>query len=132
MKEAVKLLRDSGIQLTPQRTAVVESVLESTTHPSADEVFEMARRKCPTVSRATVYNTLNLLVEKQVVRAQILREGTVVFDTNMKKHHHFIDDETGTIHDIPWESLEVRGEQRLDGFDVREYQVILRGRKKRT
>lgn len=132
MKEAVKLLRDSGIQLTPQRTAVVESVLESTTHPSADEVFEMARRKCPTVSRATVYNTLNLLVEKQLVRAQILREGTVVFDTNMKKHHHFIDDETGTIHDIPWESLEVRGEQRLDGFDVREYQVILRGRKKRT
>jgi len=132
MKEAVKLLRDSGIQLTPQRTAVVESVLESTTHPSADEVFEMARRKCPTVSRATVYNTLNLLVEKQVVRAQILREGTVVFDTNMKKHHHFIDDETGSIHDIPWESLEVRGEQRLDGFDVREYQVILRGRKKRT
>ena len=83
------------------------------------------------ISRATVYNTLNLLVEKGLLQAQILKEGTVVFDSNIKQHHHFIDDDTGVIYDIPWNALKVTGEKSLKGFQVREYQVILRGKRKR-
>jgi SAM-dependent methyltransferase len=50
------------------------------------------------VSRATVYNTLNLLVEKGLLKQLTLAEGRVVFDPNMERHHHFIDEVTGTIH----------------------------------
>jgi Fe2+ or Zn2+ uptake regulation protein len=132
MENAMALLRSRGVQPTPQRTAVAEFVLKGNSHPTADEVFVGARRICPTVSRATVYNTLNLLVAKGVLKSQILKEGTVVFEPNSKKHHHFIDDQTGAIHDIPWDSLVVTGEENLNGFEVREFQVVLRGRRKKV
>ena len=43
-------------------------------------------------------------------------------------HHHFIDEETGRIHDVPWDALRVSDVSALQDFDVREYQVVLRGR----
>jgi Fe2+ or Zn2+ uptake regulation protein len=130
MVDAIALLRQSGIQPTPQRVAVVRSVIGSTKHPSAEEVYASARRRCPTVSRATVYNTLNLLVRKNLLRTQILKEGTVVFDPNVRSHHHFIDDATGVIVDIPWEKFTVTPAGDLGEFEIRDYQVIVRGRKK--
>ncbi len=105
MKDPIAILRQCQVQPTPQRIAVVECVLKSKTHPTADEVLVFARKKCPTVSRATVYNTLNLLVEKGLIGTQTLREGAVVFDPNVERHHHFIDQETGEIFDIPWDQL---------------------------
>ncbi len=131
MDDAVSILRQCDIQPTPQRIAVVESVLTSTTHPTADAILLSARKTCPTVSRATVYNTLNLLVEKGLIGTQTIKEGAVVFDPNVRKHHHFIDEETGEIHDIPWDQLEVKGKEKLKKFEIFEFQVILRGRLKR-
>ncbi|HOZ06665.1 MAG TPA: transcriptional repressor [candidate division Zixibacteria bacterium] len=131
MKDALVILRECDIQPTPQRIAVVEYVLKCRTHPSAEDVLSYARKKCPTVSRATVYNTLHLLVEKGLLGMQTIREGAVVFDPNVERHHHFVDNDTGEIYDIPWEQLEVRGTERLREFEIVECQVILRGRRKR-
>ena len=131
MKDAISILRQCDIQPTPQRIAVVEYVLKSKAHPSADDVLSYARRKCPTVSRATVYNTLNLLVEKRLLGMQTIKEGAVVFDPNVEKHHHFIDDDTGFIYDIPWDQLQVRGKEKLKDFEITEFQVIMRGRRKK-
>ena len=87
MKDAISILRQCNIQPTPQRIAVVKYVLKSKTHPSADDVLGYARKKCPTVSRATVYNTLNLLVEKGLLAMQTIREGAVVFDPHAGPTH---------------------------------------------
>ncbi len=111
---------------------MVEYVLGSTGHPTADDVLHCARKKCPTVSRATVYNTLNLLVEKGLLGMQTIREGAVVFDANVEKHHHFIDIDTGTIYDIPWDQLEVKEKKTLRNFEILGFQVVLRGRRKKT
>lgn len=131
MKEAISILRQCDIQPTPQRIAVVAYVLRSKIHPSADDVLSHARKSCPTVSRATVYNTLNLLVDKGLLRMQTITNGAVVFDSNTEKHHHFVDNETGDIYDIPWDQLEVKGKEKLKGFEISEFQVILRGRRKK-
>jgi Fur family transcriptional regulator, iron response regulator len=131
MWDVLNLLRRRGIQPTPQRIAVAKHVLAAKTHPSADEVWERVRRVCPTLSRATVYNTLNLFVEKGLIRTQVLKEGTVVFDPRVDAHHHFIDLDTGRIYDVPWDALKVSGEKALRGFEVCEYQVILRGRRRK-
>jgi len=125
------MLRRRGIQATPQRIAVAAYILSATAHPSADEVWEMVRRRCPTLSRATVYNTLNLLAAKGLIRAQVLKEGAIVFDPRVDAHHHFIDVNTGKIYDVPWEMLTVSGHERLRGYEVRDYQVILRGRRRK-
>jgi len=131
MLDVIQLLRQHGIQATPQRIAVAEYILAAKTHPSADKVWEQVRRRCPTLSRATVYNTLNLFVDKGLIKTQVLKEGTAVFDPRVEAHHHFIDVDTGQIYDVPWQALKVSGEKALRDFDVREYQVILRGRKRR-
>jgi Fe2+ or Zn2+ uptake regulation protein len=131
MTSAITFLQEHGIQATAQRVAIAEAVLENTQHPTADDILAEAQKRCSIVSRATVYNTLNLFVEKGLLRTQIIREGTVVFDPNVNNHHHFIDEEDGSIIDIPWEWLTVEGKQKLKEYDIREYQVILRGRKRR-
>jgi Fur family iron response transcriptional regulator len=84
------------------------------------------------ISRATVYNTLNLFVEKGLLHEHVLAEGRLVYDPNTERHHHFIDEATGRIHDVPWEALRVEGVESLPGaFAVREYAVVMRGKKKR-
>lgn len=131
MRDLMTLLRSRGIQPTPQRLTITEYVLKATTHPSAEEVWHHVRRRCPTLSRATVYNTLNVLAEKGLVRPQVLKEGTVVFDPRTDRHHHFIDVETGRVYDVPWSAIRVAGKEKLRDFDVQEYQVVLRGRRRR-
>jgi Fur family iron response transcriptional regulator len=132
VKDVVRELREHGIQPSAQRVAVAQYVLETEDHPSADQVFKRVRKGFPMLSRATVYNTLNLFVEKGLVREFILAEGNLVFDPKTEAHHHFIDEATGTIHDVPWDAVRVSRVESLKGFDVREYQVVMRGRKAGT
>ena len=128
-REIIEQLREHGIQPSAQRVAVAQYALVTEDHPSADEVWDRVKKGFPMLSRATVYNTLNLFVEKGLLQALVIAEGKVVFDPKTDRHHHFIDDETGRIHDIPWDTLEVKNVQGLRGYQVREYQVVLHGRK---
>jgi Fur family iron response transcriptional regulator len=105
--------------------------LNTVTHPTADEVWVSVRDRCPTLSRATVYNTLNLFAEKGLLTVQPLKEGVVVFDPHVAPHHHFIDEETGKVFDVPWGAVKVTGEKSLPDLEVREYQVVMRGRRRK-
>jgi Fur family iron response transcriptional regulator len=128
-RETLQALTEHGIQPSAQRVAVADYVLYTTDHPSADQVWAAVKRSFPMLSRATVYNTLNLFTEKGLLRELVLAEGKVVFDPKLDPHHHFLDDETGEIVDVPWSALDVRRVHSLSGFDVREYQVVMRGKK---
>jgi Fe2+ or Zn2+ uptake regulation protein len=110
---------------------VAQYVLHTSDHPSADEVWTRVRKRFPFVSLATVYNTLHLFVEKGLLRQFVLTEGRVVFDPKTEAHHHFIDEDSGTIHDVPWDAIEVSDVSKLNGFEVREYQVVMRGTRTR-
>src|SRR5690606_22016997 len=125
----IALLTRHGIQPSAQRVAVADYVLFTDEHPSADRVFAQVRKVLPVLSQATVYNTLNLLVRKGLLRELVLAEGKVVFDPKLERHHHFVDEATGRIFDVPWEALEVRKVTDLEDYDVSEYQVVLRGRR---
>lgn len=128
-RDVIELLREHGIQPSAQRVAVADYVLQTEEHPSADQVFSRVSAALPVLSRATVYNTLNLFVDKGLLRQLVLAEGNVVFDPKIAPHHHFIDEETGEIHDVPWDALRVDNVDSLKGLQVREYQVVLRGRR---
>jgi Fur family transcriptional regulator, iron response regulator len=132
-RDLLHLLQKHEIQPSAQRVAVGEYVLGTDEHPSADQVWARVKARFPLVSRATVYNTLNLFVEKGLLRELILAEGRVVFDPNVHPHHHFIDDASGTIVDVPWEDVEVCSVEELaaKGYQVREYQVVMRGKRGR-
>jgi len=123
-------LQDHGIQASAQRVAVADYVLKTDEHPSADLVWKRVKRRFPYISRATVYNTLNLFVEKGLLKTLNLSDDSVVFDPKTETHHHFIDEKTGRIHDIPWEKVQVCNIESLRGYDIHDYQVVMRGRKK--
>jgi len=127
--EIIALLLRHGIQPSAQRVAVADYVLFTDEHPSADRVFSTVRKTLPVLSRATVYNTLNLFVKEGLLRELVLSEGNVVFDPKLERHHHFVDDVSGRIYDVPWEVLEVKKISALEDYDVDEYQVVLRGRR---
>ena len=129
--DVIKILGELGIQPSAQRIAVAEYVLHTDEHPSADQVFAQVSANFPMISRATIYNTLNLFVEKGLLRMLHIAEGKVVFDPRMSPHHHFIDDETGAIQDIDWHQLQVSNLNSLKAFEVSDYQVILRGKSKK-
>ena len=129
MRDIVEVLRRQGISPSAQRVAIADYVLSTTSHPTADEVFSEVRRAFPMVSRATVYNALNLFAEKGLLRRHLLTEGRLVFDANVDPHHHFIDEHTGEIHDVPWDQVKVSNVKELEGFDVTEFQVVMRGRR---
>src|SRR2546421_686024 len=107
MKDVVPVLKKAGVQPSAQRVAVAKYVLETHDHPSADEVWERVKKSFPMISRATVYNTLNHFVSKGLLARHVIAEGKVVFDCVVEPHHHFIDDDTGRIHDVPWDALTV-------------------------
>lgn len=124
------VLKSHGISPSAQRLAVAEYVLKTSEHPSADEVWGRVQARFPMVSRATVYNTLNLFVEKGLLRPLALAVGRVVFDPVITPHHHLVDEQTGEIIDIPWDCLKVEDIDQLDGFEISEYQVVLRGKRR--
>src|SRR3954462_8327865 len=115
------LLKRSGVQPSAHRVAVAQYVLDTQAHPSAEQVWTQVKRRFPMISRATVYNSLNLFVEKKLLRQLPLAEGKVVFDPHVEAHPHFIDLDTGAIHDVPWDSVEVRRLEALKGFEIDEY-----------
>lgn len=122
-------LKEAGVQPSAQRLAVAEYVLATSSHPSAEQVLRAVQQRLPLVSRATVYNTLKVLVEKGLLRQLVLAEGKVVFDPLLERHHHFIDDETGHIEDIPYGAVAVGDVDALSGYQVREAMLVMRGKK---
>lgn len=129
-EDLIERLERAGIRPSAQRVAIARYVLSTEDHPTADEVWNRVKVDFPMVSRATVYNTLQTFREHGLVQQLVLAEGSVVFDPKVEPHHHFVDDETGAIHDIPWSALRVAKVDELEGVDVRQYMVVVRGRRK--
>jgi len=68
LDEAINTLKKSGVRITPQRHAVLEYLMNSMSHPTADEIYKALEGKFPNMSVATVYNNLRVLREVGLVR----------------------------------------------------------------
>jgi len=89
-----------SIKPSVQRTAVMEYLMNNRTHPTIDEIYMALNPMMPTLSKTTVYNTLDLFVEKGAVQALVIDEKNARYDVNISSHAHFICHSCGTIHDI--------------------------------
>lgn len=123
------LLRDHGVTPTTPRMIVAVSVLVRHDHPTAEDVLAQVRTSEETVSQATVYNTLNRLVEAGLLRTLQRPGDPVRYDPNITPHHHFYDVETGCIHDIDVETVSVMLSDDLKrSVDVSRISVMVEGR----
>lgn len=120
-------MRTRGLRVTPQRRAVFAALEgHGSIHLTADEIWSRARSVVPEVSRATVYNTLNELVERGELQALTFDGGPVLFDPNASHpHHHFVCRDCGRIDDVEPEGLE---QVRLaSGHRTERLELVFRG-----
>ena len=122
-------LQEAGIRPSAQRISVGCYVLFTEEHPSAEQVLAEVERLVPMISRATVYNTLNLFVQRGLLQELVIEEGHVVFDPRLDSHHHFLDTSTGKISDLPADAFMVSEQAGLEGVEIEDVQVVVRGRR---
>lgn len=122
----VDLLRQAGVRPSVQRLAVACYVANRKTHPTAEEVFESLSAVVPTLSVATVYNSLNVLTEAGILRKLETDGGTMRYDfARQPQHGHFTCSRCGKIFDIPMpEGLAAR---LPEGFVTESMDFYLKG-----
>jgi Fur family transcriptional regulator, iron response regulator len=130
-ERTAELLRSHGIEPTHQRMVIARVVLDCREHVSAEQVLTRVNARHVEASKATVYNTLRLFVEKKLIRELIVDPAKTVYDPNMAPHHHFYDVETGELTDVPADGVQVVGLPPLPPGSVAEgVDIIVRTRRR--
>jgi Fe2+ or Zn2+ uptake regulation protein len=126
--ELERSLVTSGFRTTRQRKEVFDVVAGSYDHPTADEIFDRAKKRIPEISFATVYNCLSVLVRCGLVRQVTLDRSPTRFCPNMREHCHFFCEECGQVTDIDLPSRGAIEQVPLpSGFKVATFDISLRG-----
>ena len=89
-----------GIRVTAQRLRIAELLLSAPQHLTAEQLTEALHRRGLTVSKATVYNTLNLFASRGLIRQLALAGARGCFDSNVQAHYHFHDESSGLLTDV--------------------------------
>ncbi|MDH3276706.1 MAG: transcriptional repressor [Nitrosopumilus sp.] len=97
-------LREEGFRITPQRVAILDYLLRTDDHPSAEYIHKIIKKKYPMVSLSTVYKTLNLLKEKKLVN-EIEVNGESRFDADTDAHINLVCMKCGKIDDVDEDTL---------------------------
>lgn len=97
---AIETLKESGVRMTPQRHAILQYLLSSMEHPTADEIYKALEGNFPNMSVATVYNNLRVFKDAGLVRELTYGDASSRFDANVTDHYHVICRSCGKITDF--------------------------------
>ena len=110
-------LRKLGLTPTIQRMAVLESLEKTRTHPTADQVLVAVRKRFPTVSRATVYNTLEALTQAGLILRITVDPAVARYDADLGPHAHFRCRICSTVYDVEMDNP-VNLDEYVEGHHV--------------
>ncbi len=94
-----------GVRLTPQREVILSYLAQTRAHPTAAQVYAAVRERFPHVSRATVYNTLNLMAQLGLIAELRREEGSIRYETDLSPHINLICLRCGQVEDVDIEEL---------------------------
>lgn len=125
---------DAGVKMTTPRRIILRVLQRSDDHPSVETVYERAKRIDASVSIATVYRTLHLLDELNLVQRHDFNQNYSRFEVNDEHHHHLVDVESGEVLEFASDELEELKERIADelGFELVDHRLELYGRKKKN
>lgn len=131
MTELEQRCINAGLKMTGPRKTILKVLGESMDHPSVEIVYERAKALDASISIATVYRTLNMLDELDLVTRHEFNESFSRYETNMEHHHHLIDLETGQVIEFQNSELELLKEKiaKEMGFELVDHRLELYGRK---
>ena len=121
-----------GILPTPQRLKIAEILLARPQHLSAEQILDRLRQAGSSVSKATVYNTLNLFRESGLVRELSVDPERRYYDSVMRAHHHFYNVDTGEFTDIDEDRVSISELPSLpEGTESHSVEVLIKIRDRR-
>ncbi|MCF8495644.1 MAG: transcriptional repressor [Alphaproteobacteria bacterium] len=131
MSNLEELCAQAGLKMTGQRRTILKVLGESADHPSVEDVYARTKSMDPSISIATVYRTLSLLDELDLVIRHEFQEGYSRYELNWDHHHHLIDLETGKVIEFQNDELEKLKEKiaRDLGYELVDHRLELYGRK---
>ncbi len=124
-----QLCKERGIPVTVQRRAILEALLDSSEHPTVDDILTALRLRLPDLSHTTVYRVLELLIELGLARKTCSPGSQCRYDANIERHHHLVclvcermvDLEDASLNDIPIP------DRRATGYELVDYSIQFRG-----
>lgn len=114
---------------TVQKDMIYTALQELHNHPTAEQVCAHVRRRCPTISRATVYRVLNGMAEKGSVLRIPVNNGADHYDHQMHRHFHVCCDGCGRVDDVslPEPTDVLSAAQDAGGYELTGYTLLLHG-----
>ena len=124
VQEKLKLY---GLRPTRARTRIGMILLDKPKHLSADQVHEKLKLKGYTISKATVYNTLNAFAKYGIVSEVTIDPSRTYYDSTTKAHHHFFNVDTGQLMDIASDDISVENIPRLpDNTQMQDLEIVVK------
>ena len=100
MEKYVKILKEKNLKVTPQRLIVLKYLGEHPTHPTTDNIYQDLKTNNPSLSKTTVYNSLETLEEHGIIQSITISGSELRYDYKQGMHHHFLCKKCGRITDI--------------------------------
>ena len=116
LRKLRELLANHNIRVSHQRLLILDYLIMNPTHPTADTIYKDLKKVDPVISQATVYNTLNLLVEHKLVKELDFNMSSKRYEFKKTNHGHFICESCGLIEDLDVDDLEYPEE-------LKEYEI---------
>ncbi|MCR4407644.1 MAG: transcriptional repressor [Anaerolineae bacterium] len=128
LEHLVERLRTQGYRLTPQRMAILSTIVYSHIHPTAEEIYQQVAADFPMISLATVYKTLNVLKNLGIV-AELQMDGSSHYDRDLTPHPHLVCVQCHSIADLPPETMSKMSQEALSttGFRALWYDIKIYG-----
>ncbi len=126
LEKMIKVLRDAGRRITPQRLAVLKILAESSNHPSVEMIYGQVKKRFPTTSLATVYKTVTLLKELQEVLELGFAGGGSRYDGKRPfPHPHVVCTKCGAIVDPQFSNMEEMAAEmaKKSGFKITHHRL---------
>ncbi|MFH5181509.1 Fur family transcriptional regulator [Paenibacillus sp. TAB 01] len=129
LEQALTKLKTTGVRMTPQRHAILAFLLNTMTHPTADEIYRALAPRFPSMSVATVYNNLKVFIEVGLVREMTYGDHSSRFDADMSEHYHALCEQCGKLVDFAYKPLDdlERTAGLETGFQVKSHRVEVYG-----
>ncbi len=122
--EAIQMLQENGIRPSMIRIMVLEYLLEHRIHPTVEEVYGALLEKAPTLSKTSVYNTLHLLAEKNMILEITIDPAKVRYDADTSLHGHFKCDQCGEVWDFAVGQVQTSLSKE---FDIKTKEIYFTG-----
>jgi Fur family iron response transcriptional regulator len=123
-------LRECGVRMTAQRLRIARVLLAAPRHLDAEQVAAALHASGSRISKATIYNTLNLFVQRGLLRPLAVGLSKTSFDSNVSAHFHFHDEHSGALIDLPLPEVEfARLPAPPPGMEVAGIDLVIRLRK---